>query len=49
MSKSRVLVILDEDPFKDHRLVGSRVAALFRDGRLVIDNLRLQVIPANAI
>jgi len=42
-------VILDGDPFEDHSLVGSRVAALFKDGRLVIDNLKLQVSPANGI
>jgi len=43
------LVILEGDPFEDHRLVGSRVAALFKDGRLVIDNVKLQVLPAKGI
>jgi imidazolonepropionase-like amidohydrolase len=35
------LVILDGDPFEDHRVVGRRVAALFKDGRLMIDNCKL--------
>lgn len=38
------LVIIDGDPFEDHRVVGSRVAALFKDGRLVINNCKLQVL-----
>ena len=37
------LVIVDGDPFKDHRVVGSRVAALFKDGNLVINNCGLHV------
>jgi imidazolonepropionase-like amidohydrolase len=37
------LVILDGDPVKDFRLIGSRVAALFMDGMLVINNCGLQV------
>jgi hypothetical protein len=36
-------VILDGDPVKDFRLIGSRVAALFMDGMLVINNCGLQV------
>jgi imidazolonepropionase-like amidohydrolase len=41
------LVIIDGDPFEDHRVVGSRVAALFKDGRLVINNCKLQVLAAS--
>jgi imidazolonepropionase-like amidohydrolase len=37
------LVILDGDPLEDFRLIGSRVAALFMDGRLVINNCGLEV------
>jgi imidazolonepropionase-like amidohydrolase len=37
------LVIIDGDPLEDLRLVGSRVAALFIDGRLVVNNCGLQV------
>lgn len=37
------LVILDGDPLEDFRLVGSRVAALFMDGKLVINNCSLRV------
>lgn len=38
------LVIVDGDPFEDRRIVGSRAAALFMEGRLVINNCRLQVL-----
>jgi imidazolonepropionase-like amidohydrolase len=41
--KTADLVILDGDPLEDFRLIGSRVAALFMDGRLVINNCGLQV------
>jgi len=37
------LVILDGDPLADFRLIGSRVAALFMDGVLVVNNCALQV------
>jgi len=40
------LVILDGDPLQDIRVIGSRVAALFMEGRLVIDNCGLSVEPA---
>jgi imidazolonepropionase-like amidohydrolase len=40
------LTIIDGDPFEDHRLVGSRVAALFKNGRLAINNCDLQVLAA---
>ncbi len=43
------LVIIDGDPLEDHRLVGGRVAALFKDGRLVINNCNLQVVAAGKI
>jgi imidazolonepropionase-like amidohydrolase len=41
--KTGDLVILDGDPLEDFRLIGSRVAALFMDGRLVINNCGLEV------
>jgi len=44
--KTADLVILDGDPLEDFRLIGSRVAALFVEGRLVIDNCGLSVVPA---
>jgi hypothetical protein len=34
---------MDGDPFEDFRWVGSPVAALFLDGKLVIDHCRLEV------
>jgi imidazolonepropionase-like amidohydrolase len=37
------LVILDGDPLEDFRVIGSRVAALFMDGKLVINNCGLEV------
>ncbi len=44
--KTADLVILDGDPLEDFRVIGSRVAALFMDGKLVIDNCGLSVVPA---
>ena len=41
--KTADLVILDGDPLQDFRLIGSRVAALFMDGLLVINNCGLEV------
>jgi imidazolonepropionase-like amidohydrolase len=41
--KTADLVILDGDPLEDFRLIGSRVAALFMDGKLVINNCGLSV------
>ena len=41
--KTADLVILDGDPLEDFRVIGSRVAALFMEGRLVIDNCGLSV------
>ena len=43
--KTADLVILDDDPLEDFRLIGSRVAALFMDGVLVINNCGLEVEP----
>jgi imidazolonepropionase-like amidohydrolase len=43
--KTADLVILDGDPLQDFRLIGSRVAALFMDGELVINNCGLAVEP----
>ena len=39
--KTADLVVLDGDPLADYRVIGSRVAGLFMDGRLVIDNCGL--------
>ena len=36
------LAVVDGDPLADFRVLGSRVAALFMDGKLVIDNCGLQ-------
>ncbi len=41
--KTADLVILDGDPLEDYRLIGSRVDALFKDGKLVINNCGLEV------
>jgi imidazolonepropionase-like amidohydrolase len=41
--KTADLVILDGDPLEDFRVIGSRVAALFIDGKLVIDNCGLSI------
>jgi imidazolonepropionase-like amidohydrolase len=41
--KTADLVILDGDPLQDFRVIGSRVAALFMEGKLVIDNCGLSV------
>jgi imidazolonepropionase-like amidohydrolase len=41
--KTADLVILDGDPLEDFHLIGSRVAALFMDGKLVINNCGLEV------
>ena len=35
------LVILDGDPLADFRVIGSRVAALFMDGELAVNNCGL--------
>jgi imidazolonepropionase-like amidohydrolase len=37
------LAVVDGDPLEDVSVVGSRVAALFVDGRLVIDNCGLRM------
>jgi imidazolonepropionase-like amidohydrolase len=41
--KTADLVILDGDPLQDFRLIGSRVAALFMEGELVINNCGVRV------
>jgi len=43
VGKTADLVILDGDPLEDYRLIGSQVAALFMDGKLVINNCGLHV------
>jgi imidazolonepropionase-like amidohydrolase len=45
--KTADLAMVDGDPFTDPHLVGSRVAALFKDGRLVINNCGLRVEQAS--
>jgi hypothetical protein len=42
-SSISILVIFDGDPLEDFRVIVSRVAALFMDGTLVINNCRLSV------
>jgi imidazolonepropionase-like amidohydrolase len=42
------LVVVDGDPLQDFRVIGSRVAALLMDGRLVIDNCGLEVKAVSA-
>jgi cytosine/adenosine deaminase-related metal-dependent hydrolase len=44
--KTADLAILDGDPLADFRAIGSRVAALFLDGKLAIDNCGLRMKPA---
>jgi imidazolonepropionase-like amidohydrolase len=39
------IAIIDGDPFEDFRVIGSRVAALFMDGRMLINNCGLEVKP----
>ena len=41
--KTADLALFDGDPFQDPHVIGSRVAALFKDGRLVINNCGLKV------
>ena len=41
--KTADLIVLDGDPLEDFRLIGSRVDALFMDGKLVINNCGLKV------
>ena len=43
--KTADLVIVDGDPFKDYRIVASRVAALFMDGKMRINNCNLTIKP----
>lgn len=38
------LVIVDGNPLEDHRVIGGRVAALFKGGELVVNNCALQVV-----
>jgi imidazolonepropionase-like amidohydrolase len=40
--KTADIAIVDGNPFEDFRVIGSRVAALFMDGRLVINNCALK-------
>ncbi|MBN1382063.1 MAG: amidohydrolase family protein [Deltaproteobacteria bacterium] len=44
IGKTADLAMVDGDPFTDPHVVGSRVAALFLDGRLVINNCGLEMI-----
>ena len=43
VGKTADLAIIDGNPFEDHSVVGKRVAALFKDGILIINNCMLQV------
>jgi imidazolonepropionase-like amidohydrolase len=43
IGKTADLVILEGDPLGDFRLIGSRAAALFMDGKLIINNCGLRV------
>jgi imidazolonepropionase-like amidohydrolase len=43
--KTADLVVLDGDPLNDHRLVGSRAAAVFMDGKLALNNCNLRFEP----
>jgi imidazolonepropionase-like amidohydrolase len=43
--KTADIVIVDGNPFEDYQVVSSRVAALFMDGRMVINNCGLEVEP----
>ncbi len=43
------LAIVDGDLLEDHRIVGSRVAALFKDGKLLINNCGLQTTTDRAM
>jgi imidazolonepropionase-like amidohydrolase len=43
--KTADIAIVDGDPFTDFRVIGSRVAALFMDGLMVINNCGLKVEP----
>lgn len=43
VGKTADLAIVDGDPLENFHVVGSRVAALFMDGKLVINNCGLQV------
>lgn len=45
--KTADLVVVDGDPFADMRVIGSRAAALFMDGKMVINNCGLQVEATN--
>lgn len=45
VGKTADLAVFDGNPFKDHSIVGGRVDALFKDGRLVINNCTLQASP----
>ncbi len=41
--KTADLIVLDDDPLEDFRLIGGRVDALFMDGKLTINNCGLEV------
>ena len=46
--KTADLVVVDGDPLADIGVIGSRVAALFLDGRLSINNCGLEVSTAGS-
>ncbi|WP_320042701.1 amidohydrolase family protein [uncultured Desulfobacter sp.] len=43
VGKTADLAIFDGNPFEDHSVIGGRVAALFKNGKLVINNCMLHV------
>jgi imidazolonepropionase-like amidohydrolase len=43
------LVVVDGNPLADYHVVGSRVAALFMDGKLLINNCGLKVEAVGAV
>jgi imidazolonepropionase-like amidohydrolase len=47
--KTADLVVVEGDPLEDFRVLGGRAAALFLDGRLVINNCGLRVEAAGAV
>lgn len=44
VGKTADLAVFDGNPFQDHTVLGKRVAALFKDGELVINNCMLQYV-----
>ncbi len=45
VGKTADLAVFDGNPFQDPSVIGGRVAALFKDGKLVINNCMLPTVP----